>query len=253
MIVALKDCLAEAARSGAEDHVDKWIRMVATNRLTGHSAGFFSVYTLPPNQAVSQESQRKINAQRNQSPPDRDVPGIILRKSRSLLRDLTPSERQTLEKVSGKAHYFCQDAGASVSLPAGSVNLVVTSPPFLDTVQYAQDNCWFNGIDAESVGRQITTARHLRAWSQVMGRVLVELKRLLAPGAWIAWEVGEVRKGRVLLDEVMAPIGLEIGLECHAIVVNSQTFTKTANCWGVRNNRGGTNTNRIVLFRKPAA
>ncbi|MBR4666233.1 MAG: site-specific DNA-methyltransferase, partial [Lentisphaeria bacterium] len=38
---------------------DQWIRMVAVNRLTGHSAGFFSVYTLPPNQAVSVESQRK--------------------------------------------------------------------------------------------------------------------------------------------------------------------------------------------------
>ena len=33
--------------------VDDWIRMVCLNRLTGHSAGFFSVYTLPPNQAVS--------------------------------------------------------------------------------------------------------------------------------------------------------------------------------------------------------
>ena len=41
--------------------MDDWIRMVALNRLTGHSAGFFSVYTLPPNQAVSVKSQRKIN------------------------------------------------------------------------------------------------------------------------------------------------------------------------------------------------
>ena len=39
------------------------------NRLTGHSAGFFSVYTMPPNQAVSIESQRKINTRRRQSPP----------------------------------------------------------------------------------------------------------------------------------------------------------------------------------------
>jgi hypothetical protein len=29
--------------------------------------------------------------------------------------------------------------------------------------------------------------------------------------------------------------------------VNQQDFTKTANCWGVGNNRRGTNTNRIVL------
>ena len=255
MIVALKDYLDRRRNSGAEDTVDKWIRMVATNRLTGHSAGFFSVYTLPPNQAVTQESQRKINAQRNQHPPDRNVPGIIMRKSKSLLRNLTASESESLKKASARVQYFCQDAGEQIPLPADSINLVVTSPPFLDTVQYAKDNwlrCWFNNIDAESVAHRITTARDIGAWSEVMRRVLIEVKRLIAPGAWIAWEVGEVRKGTVLLDEIIAPIGLAVGLECHAIVVNRQTFTKTANCWGIRNNRAGTNTNRIVLFRKPA-
>jgi len=28
------------------------------------------------------------------------------------------------------------------------------------------------------------------------------------------------------------------------------SITKTTNCWGVENNFKGTNTNRIVLFRK---
>src|SRR6266487_5824254 len=41
--------------------VDDWIRMVATNRLTGHSAGFFSVYSLPPNQALTPKRQQRIN------------------------------------------------------------------------------------------------------------------------------------------------------------------------------------------------
>jgi hypothetical protein len=35
------------------------------------------------------------------------------------------------------------------------------------------------------------------------------------------------------------------------LLINSQQFTKTAACWGVDNNRKGTNTNRIVLFRRP--
>jgi len=34
-------------------------------------------------------------------------------------------------------------------------------------------------------------------------------------------------------------------------LVNSQQFTKTANCWGVTNNTRGTNTNRVVLLQKP--
>src|ERR1051325_4586425 len=58
-----------APASGAPlDAVDDWLRLVAVNRLTGHSAGFFSVYTLPPNQAVSLKSQQKINTRRNQTP-----------------------------------------------------------------------------------------------------------------------------------------------------------------------------------------
>src|SRR5881628_4095497 len=71
-ICALRSWLLDRAPlGGTADPVDDWIRMVAINRLTGHSPGFFSVYTLPPNQAVSVQSQRKINQSRNQQPPRR--------------------------------------------------------------------------------------------------------------------------------------------------------------------------------------
>ncbi len=72
-IASLKKYLLARRAANALDAVDDWICLLALNRLTGHSAGFFSVYTLPPNQAVSVKSQRKINAQRNQTPPRRDV------------------------------------------------------------------------------------------------------------------------------------------------------------------------------------
>ncbi len=52
-IISLKKYLHKRLKEGKEDITDQWIRMVATNRLTGHSPGFFSVYTLPPNQAMS--------------------------------------------------------------------------------------------------------------------------------------------------------------------------------------------------------
>jgi hypothetical protein len=34
------------------------------------------------------------------------------------------------------------------------------------------------------------------------------------------------------------------------VLINAQQFTKTANVWGVANNSLGTNTNRIVVFRR---
>ena len=76
-ISALRRYLLRREASGAIDRIDRWVRMVAVNRLTGHSPGFFSVYTLPPNQAVSIDSQIKINTQRAQTPPPRDVAGFV--------------------------------------------------------------------------------------------------------------------------------------------------------------------------------
>ena len=64
-------------------------------------------------------------------------------------------------------------------------------------------------------------------------------------------EVGEVRAGKIKLEEAVIPCGLSAGLEPLLVMINDQKFTKTANCWGVDNNSKGTNTNRIVVFRKP--
>ena len=86
-ILALRKYLLQRISAGVSDRVDQWISLVALNRLTGHSPGFFSVYTLPPNQAVSVKSQTRINAQRKQVPPPRDVAKLILKKSRQLLAD----------------------------------------------------------------------------------------------------------------------------------------------------------------------
>ena len=102
-ISALRKYLLGRERTGVLTSVDRWIRMVAVNRLTGHSAGFFSVYTLPPNQAVSPRAQAKINSRLNQRPSPRDVPAIILSKSRSLLRDVTPELRKRLDDLAGSA------------------------------------------------------------------------------------------------------------------------------------------------------
>jgi hypothetical protein len=47
------------------------------------------------------------------------------------------------------------------------------------------------------------------------------------------------------------PCGAKAGLEPVLVLINDQKFTKTANCWGVDNNDKGTNTNRVVVLRKP--
>ena len=250
----LRAALRARLEDGREDALDRWIRMVATNRLTGHSPGFFSVYSLPPNQAVTQDSQRKINARLDQTPPYRDTRALILRKTRSLLRNVTAEQRQALAQAGETAIFLTGDARRAPMLPEDSVALTVTSPPFLDVVDYAADNwlrCWFNAIDARAITAGLTVPRGLAAWSEVMGDVLIELQRITRPGGHVAFEVGEVRGGRIRLDEAVVPLGEAAGLTTIGVWINTQRFTKTSNIWGVSNNTHGTNTNRVVVFQKP--
>lgn len=252
-ILSLRAYLKKRHARGSEDHIDRWIRMVATNRLTGHSPGFFSVYTLPPNQAGSQAYQIKVNKARKQVPPYRDVRAVIIKKTRSLLKGVSATEVASLNAAGKKARFLNVDARKTKKIASNSVQLTVTSPPFLDIVSYAKDNwmrCWFNSLDADRISSGITMSKKLDDWTAVMQSVFFELYRITKPGGYVAFEVGEIKKGTIKLDRHIVPVGKKAGFSCFGVLINSQQFTKTANIWGISNNSAGTNTNRIVVFQK---
>ncbi len=102
---------------------------------------------------------------------------------------------------------------------------MVTSPPFLDVVNYASDNwlrCWFCGIEADAV--PITMARELDTWRAAMTDVFGELQRVLVPGWYVAFEVGEVRGGRIKLEATVIPCGESVGLEPLAARGESRSY-----------------------------
>lgn len=244
-LIALKQWFANREHTGDFDGVDDWIRMVCINRLTGHSSGFFSVRTMPPNQAVSIESQIKINEKKKQTPEPRDICAIVLKKSRSLLRSGYPPPS------SYQPNLHCTASDRLTHLADESVALVVTSPPFLDIVNYSADNwlrCWFANIDPDTV--KLDTHTSIESWRKFIRRTFIELARVVQHDGHIAFEVGEVRNGSIKLeDEVIQAIeGLPFSVE--KVMVNQQSFTKTSNLWGIDNNLRGTNTNRIVLIRR---
>jgi len=250
-IVSLRKYLR--TKGEREDNVDSWIRMVATNRLTGHSKGYFSVYTLPPNQAVSPESQIKINKKRNQVPGYKDIRKIIIKKTKSLLRNVSKEQLGRLRRVGERGLFLIEDSRETKLIKDNSVQLTVTSPPFLDVVDYKQDNwlrCWFNDIKTKEISERIIMTKNLEEWCRMMKDTLRELYRITKKGGWVAFEVGEVKGGEVNLDEHILPLGVSVGFCVLGILLNEQEFTKTSHIWGIKNNRSGTNTNRIVIFYK---
>lgn len=226
------------------DPIADWIRMVAINRLSGHSPGFFSGRSMPPNQAVSVKAQIKINEKLGVVPPDRDVSAVILKKTRTLLKDGVIDEA-----ISDSLHVGA--AWDTPNIADSSVDLVVTSPPFLDIVQYASDNwlrCWFAGINPDDIA--IDMHKTEQSWTDMVRRVLVEQARIVRSGGHIAFEVGEVRSGKVLLEKLVWKAAEGLPFNRLGVLINDQVFTKTASCWGVENGAKGTNTNRIVILRR---
>src|SRR5205823_12191211 len=119
---------------------------------------------------------------------------------------VTEFDRSRLREAASDALLLTRTADQTPKIKSSSVDLVVTSPPFLDVVDYATDNwlrCWFNGIDESKI--DIWTFRKPEDWSAAMQRVFRELRRVLKRGGYVAFEVGEVRRGKLKMEELVIP------------------------------------------------
>ena len=138
-------------------------------------------------------------------------------------------------------------------LKRDSVDLVVTSPPFLNIVDYKSDNwlrLWFADLNPEDL--TCTTPANLDQWRSFIGKTLVALARVVRSGGYIAFEVGEIRNGSLPLEKEVIALAQNLPLTVNSVCINKQIFTKTSNCWGVSNNAHGTNSNRVVVLERNA-
>jgi len=244
-----------ASFSERRDQVSNFIELLATSRLHGHSPGFFSVYSFPQI-SIPPESQRSINKKRKQTPEYRAVAPRIIKKAAQALRDGFASE---FFAVSEANLFKVSDSRNMSFVPNNSVDLIVTSPPFLDKVDYLNDNwleCWFNGISIDEFKDKLVMCRDVVEWQNFMQDALSEMCRVLKPRSYAVVEVGEVDtpNGRLFLDELVAEAAeaVVVGdkrLIVDEVLVNQQEFTKLSHCFNVDNNQKGTNTNRLVVIK----
>ena len=237
------------------DRINRFIDLIAISRLHGHSPGFFSVYSFPQI-SVPPQNQRMINIKRGQVPEYRAVAPRIIKKAAHALRDGFTSDYFS---VSSANAFKVSDARRLDWISSNSVDLVVTSPPFLDKVDYITDNWlenWYCGLNVKSFKDNLVMCSGLEQWRSFMSGVLKELLRVIKEGGFAVIEVGEVEKNgqTIFLDEVVAEEALKVNNDSkrfivEEVLVNQQQFTKLANCFNVDNNSKGTNTNRLVVLK----
>lgn len=228
-----------------------WIAAIVMSRLSGTGAAYLSGYTMPAAAAVNLKRQKKINEQEGLRPYYKDTKEIILAKSERMLSEMNEEIYKLAEQYGTEAELtaFSSD---QIRLPKrGQVDLTLTSPPFLDAIDYKGDNWlrgWFMKVDTKTL--PIWQSSDIAEWRNSMLKVFRNLYKITKPYGYVAWEVGDVHKGTVKLDEISMELGIMTGFKPVCIVKNVQDFAKVSSLYGVKNNELGTNSNNICILEK---
>jgi hypothetical protein len=112
---------------------------------------------------------------------------------------------------------------SSLPYPDNSADLILTSPPYYDALDYARDNrlrLWFLGQkDWKELDRRLTKSN--RMYEDQMGQCIKEMHRVLKPGKKCILVVGEVQRNGRTSDtgSVLGQLAREVtsggfGLDC---------------------------------------
>ena len=225
--------------------VDNFIRSIILGRLHGHSKSFFSVWTFNVI-SFSKERIKEQNKKRNLKPEFRDIIPRIFLKARTILRDQI--KEQPLSKT------FESDS-RNLPLDNESVDLIITSPPFLNIINYIDDNWlrfWFLGIDREELRKKIVQTSNLEEYKQFIKDSMKEMNRVLKKGKYCIIEVGDVKHNskKLYLDHVIVSLAEEIGFKIEKIMINYMQAPKISKAFSKKSKYQGTKTNRCVIMKK---
>jgi len=225
--------------------VDTLIKTIILGRLHGHSGAFFSVWTFNV-VSFSKERIKKQSEKRGLKPEFRDVVPRILKKAKTILKN------QVIEQPA--SNLFNSD---SRNLPLGdsSVDLIITSPPFLDVINYIDDNWlrfWFLGIDKNILRDSIIQTGNLNEYKTFIKKSMLEMNRVLKKGKYCIIEVGDVmhKSRKLYLDHLIVELSKDTGFNIEKIMINYMESPKISRAFRRKEEWQGTKTNRCVIMRK---
>ncbi len=225
--------------------VDNLIRAVIFGRLHGHSNGFFSVWTFNVI-SFSKERIKKQSAKRGLKPDFRDVVPRILKKTKTVL------EHAIVEQP--KSKLFKSDS-RELPIESNSVDLIVTSPPFLNVINYIDDNWlrfWFLGFDRNQLRNTLIQTGNLEQYKNFIKNSLKEMYRVLKKEKYCVIEVGDVRhkSKKIYLDHIIVELAKDLGFEIEKIMINYMEAPKISRAFRRKEPGQGTQTNRCVIMKK---
>lgn len=161
--------------------------------LHGHASYSLSIpsahaYAMAPNYVRNFSKANGLKA------PDRDVKKCILAKiKRCLSKPLPPPVQYSVLQESAT------DCSTSFASLCGKVDLILTSPPYLNAQTYAKDNwlrLWFLGYDYKKIQQNYIQTGSVSRYSEIMSGVFKQFSSLLHEEGVFICIAGTVSKAR---------------------------------------------------------
>ena len=137
--------------------------------------------------------------------PERDVLECALAKARRSGLDRLPSRTGVIHRSDSRA----------LPVADASVDLIVTSPPYLAVLDYAWNNwlrLWWLGLDRLEERGKLMLTRREDAYRAFMRATCAEMHRVLRPGSAAVVVVGDVKglNSALLIAEEAVEVGFEV-------------------------------------------
>lgn len=237
------------------DAVSRFVEMVAMSLLHGHTAGYFSAYSLPQ-VSVSPDHQRNMNDRRGKLPEYRAIAPRILRKVGLMMRD---GDRQRIRDFAGSSSIFQADARSLNGIQSDSVDLVVTSPPRIGCRDGVSDQwlrSWFCGVtprDQRAAKDLSFNGGDIASWVDFMNSSLFEIARVVRSGGRAILELCEqqVSGSNIQLDEILKDAistNLPSFWETESLIINRPVIPQLASRSRVATLSG--RESRVLVLRR---
>ena len=216
-VAGLRKYLLDRKAVGSMDQVDQWLSMVVLHQLAGHSPKFCSI-NLKNEPGIPRNSQRPTGAY-DQSPLPMDVPAVLLKKTKALLKYCASKELHLLREFGAQAQLFTSSATETPEIRDGSISLIITSLGADSPTESLFGNSaqtWFEALEP-SIQQQRQTQPKL-------SDTLRELHRVLQPNGYLAIVAAKNppnRWGHILIN-CAVPLGFEPLLQ----LIHDQKFMR---------------------------
>lgn len=183
----------------------------------------------------------------------------ITRPERNAFDSLRKKLERCYQRPAIKGKALNKDARAMPNVKKSSVDLIVTSPPYMKVIRYGQFNwirLWFLNEVGNEMDKRLFITESMSRYKLFMSETLNEMKRVLKPNGKAVLVLGDVKNrdnnkisnlAEIIYKECATPLGFKLVEPIIADIISDEN--KVSKIWGEKRGNA-TKIDRVLVMQK---